>query len=60
MDIERAIAKAPRATSVAQQVAHLEGPCIGCAVCRGLCQPLIDALTVPDAIRARNRASAAA
>lgn len=59
MDIERAIARAPRAAAVAREVAQLEGPCIGCALCRGLCLPLIEALTIPDAISPRARANPA-
>jgi len=35
---------------LALQVSNLQGPCVGCQNCTGLCTALIDALTLPDVI----------
>jgi hypothetical protein len=53
MQTRRTIGHAPRVAAMADEVAHLDGPCIGCAQCRGLCHALIDVLLLPDVIIAR-------
>ncbi|NRB20049.1 MAG: hypothetical protein HRU33_21515 [Rhodobacteraceae bacterium] len=50
MKIRRYRAATPRIEHLAQQVSSLQGPCIGCQNCTGLCLALIEALTVPDII----------
>ena len=50
MKIRRHRAATPRTDHLAQQLSSLQGPCIGCENCTGLCMALIDALTVPDII----------
>lgn len=55
MFISRHIAEAPRTTDLATEIAKLNGPCIGCTECDGLCKELIDALVVPDVILSKNQ-----
>ncbi|SMH51604.1 hypothetical protein [Maritimibacter sp. HL-12] len=50
MEIERNIAHAPRSRAVAGSIAGLRGGCVGCKECTGVCQALIEALTLPDTI----------
>jgi len=50
MEIERNIAHAPRTRALAGNVAGLRGGCVGCKECSGLCEALIEALTLPDMI----------
>jgi hypothetical protein len=50
MQTRRTIGHAPRVTAMADAVADLDGPCIGCPHCRGLCHALIDVLLLPDVI----------
>ena len=52
MIIDRKIASAPRTEALAHNVAGLNGPCIGCEGCRGVCAAMIDAMLVPDIILA--------
>lgn len=40
---------------LARELAALNGPCVGCADCKGLCAPLIDALTLPDLVLSKGR-----
>ena len=47
---DRKTAHAPRTEALAQKLVQTTGPCVGCPGCDGLCQALIDALTVPDAV----------
>ncbi|WIY26942.1 hypothetical protein [Parasedimentitalea psychrophila] len=50
MKIRRDRAATPRIEHLALQVSSLQGPCVGCQNCTGLCMALIDALTLPDII----------
>jgi|GEM_PF-2556561 len=43
--------------TVLTRLVGLNGPCVGCSDCNGLCEALIEALTVPDLIT-RSPASA--
>ncbi|MDU9006106.1 hypothetical protein [Sedimentitalea todarodis] len=54
MFISRHIAEAPRTTALTTEIAKLNGPCIGCSECDGLCKELIEALVVPDVILSRS------
>lgn len=50
MESKRLIRHAPKTTDVMGKVAALEGPCIGCRECTGLCVALLEALTIPEMI----------
>jgi len=56
MIVDRKTGFAPKVTQLAQDMAGLQGPCIGCEGCRGLCLALIEALTVPDVILSKTKA----
>ena len=55
MQTERDVGKAPRTKALAEEIANLRG-CVGCTECQGLCQPLIDAVLLPDMILSRVKA----
>jgi hypothetical protein len=44
-----------RMAALAQDLARLNAPCVGCADCRGLCRALIEVLVLPDLILHRGR-----
>lgn len=48
MQIRRDIAYAPRARALGHELARLEGDCVGCKNCTGICTALLEALTLPD------------
>ena len=50
MKIDRMAAFAPRTRALASELAMMQGPCVGCTECDGMCQELIEALVLPDAI----------
>ena len=50
MKTERLIGYAPRTRAMGEQLVTVEGPCIGCSGCTGLCSALIEALSVPDVV----------
>ncbi len=53
MQISRSNAAAPKVKALATKVSGLQGPCLGCSNCVGLCEALIDALVLPDLILSR-------
>ena len=55
MQISRSKAATPKVQSLATEVSALQGPCVGCSNCVGLCDALIDALVLPDLILTRKR-----
>lgn len=55
MFISRHIAEAPRTAALSTEIAKLNGPCIGCTDCDGLCKELIEALVVPDLILSKSQ-----
>lgn len=55
MKIDRLVAFAPRTQSLASDLAMLQGPCVGCDGCMGMCRELIDALVLPDVILKKDR-----
>lgn len=55
MKIERKAAFAPRTSALALDLASLQAPCVGCDGCTGLCDALIDALTLPDLLLGKGR-----
>ncbi len=50
MHIRRDIAHAPRARALGRTVAGLQGGCVDCPGCAGLCTALLEALTLPDLV----------
>ncbi|MDK3071668.1 hypothetical protein QO034_00970 [Sedimentitalea sp. JM2-8] len=53
MNISRLVAAAPRTAALSLELSKLNGPCVGCTDCNGLCKELIEALIVPDVILSR-------
>jgi hypothetical protein len=53
MFVSRHIADAPRTAALTTEIAKLQGPCVGCTDCNGLCKELLDALIVPDLVLTR-------
>lgn len=49
MITRRNVGHAPRVTEVAKELGEI-GCCIGCENCRGLCQAVIEAIAVPEAV----------
>lgn len=54
MNISRLVASAPRTNAIAIELSKLNGPCVGCTDCKGLCKELIDALVLPDVILSKS------
>ena len=50
MKTDRLAAYAPRTRAVAETLGELQGPCLGCANCQGLCIALVEAMTLPEAV----------
>jgi hypothetical protein len=50
MNISRLVASAPRTVALSSELSKLNGPCVGCTDCNGLCRELIETLVVPDVI----------
>lgn len=57
MHISRLIAAAPRTTELTAELSKLNGPCVGCTDCSGLCKELIDALLLPELVLSRKHAA---
>lgn len=57
MFISRHIAEAPRTAALTSEISKLNGPCIGCTECDGLCKELIEALVVPNMILSKSQKS---
>ncbi len=55
MQIDRHIAHAPNVRSLGARLPSLTAPCVGCAECRGLCDALLELLTLPEAVLDRGR-----
>ncbi|WP_146347834.1 hypothetical protein [Falsiphaeobacter marinintestinus] len=55
MDISRSKAVTPRLSALSVDLDQLQGPCVGCADCVGLCEALLEALFVPDVVLSRKR-----
>jgi len=50
MKISHNQASTPHTDHLSLQIDSLQNPCIGCNDCTGLCNALIDMLTLPDII----------
>ncbi|MEX0303969.1 MAG: hypothetical protein AB3N24_16240 [Leisingera sp.] len=57
MQISRSKSTAPKVKALATVVSELQGPCVGCTNCVGLCEALIDTLVLPDLILSRKRSN---
>ena len=55
MQIDRSKPDTPRLHALSGQISTLQGPCVVCPDCVGLCKELIDTLVVPDLILTRKR-----
>ncbi|SDC77353.1 hypothetical protein [Ruegeria marina] len=53
MQIDRSKSETRRLEALAGQIYALQGPCVGCSDCVGLCKALIDTLVVPDIVLTR-------
>lgn len=53
MQSDRLIGHAPQSRAIGDKLMTIQGGCIGCKGCTGLCQALIEALSVPDAVLSR-------
>lgn len=53
MTSERLIGHAPRSRALGEELTTIQGPCIGCKGCTGLCATLIEALSVPEVVLGR-------
>jgi heterodisulfide reductase subunit C len=53
MNINRNKAGTHLTEALASEINALQGPCVGCSKCTGLCNALIDALVLPDLILSR-------
>ena len=54
MKISRTKVETPNMNNLSDQIVGLQGPCVGCEGCTGMCQALIDALTLPDLILSKS------
>lgn len=50
MTVSRGHIETPRIDDLTSNLFALQGPCIGCSGCSGVCDALIDALIVPDLV----------
>ncbi|MDX2482164.1 hypothetical protein [Antarcticimicrobium sediminis] len=57
MTISRTKSETPRLNALSVEISQLNGPCVGCDDCGGLCVALIDALVLPDVILRKKRES---
>ena len=55
MRIKREIGHAPRTEMLGQEAIVMQGPCVGCKDCVGLCQQLIDVMTIPQTVLRQER-----
>ncbi|NVK97904.1 hypothetical protein KQ247_07630 [Ruegeria pomeroyi] len=55
MQIDRSKPETPHLHALSGQISTLQGPCVGCSDCVGLCKALIDTLVVPDLVLTRKR-----
>lgn len=54
MKIDRRKSDGRHVQALAGELSTLQGPCVGCADCVGLCPALIDALILPDLILSKS------
>lgn len=57
MQIDRLKADTRHLDALAAELNALQGPCVGCRDCAGLCPALIEALFVPELVLGRRRSA---
>ena len=57
MKTDRLAAYAPRTRAVADTLSEMQGPCLGCTDCQGLCIALVEAMTLPEAVLSKGAAA---
>ena len=55
MNIVRSKPDTSHTSSLAVELGSLQGPCVGCTDCVGLCADLIDVLLIPDVVLSKKR-----
>ena len=55
MPITRSTPPTKHSTTISREISGMNGPCIGCSNCRGLCAELIEAITLPETILSKTR-----
>ena len=50
MQIDRHVGHAPRSEEIGRELVALDGPCIGCKNCKGMCAALMQLLSLPEAV----------
>ena len=55
MQIDRGKSDTRNAEALAAEIYGLQGPCVGCTDCVGLCEALIETLVLPDVVLSRKR-----
>ena len=55
MNIVRSKPSSTQTTALSFALGDLNGPCVGCEDCNGLCAELIDVLFLPDVILSKKR-----
>ncbi|KAA0916085.1 hypothetical protein FLO80_10165 [Aquicoccus porphyridii] len=58
ISITRSKGETERSRALAQRLARLGAPCVGCKNCRGMCRELIELMTLPELILKDTRESA--
>jgi hypothetical protein len=54
--ITRGLGETRRTKALADEIAGMSTPCVGCRNCRGLCRELIEAIILPEMILNRGAA----
>jgi len=55
MQIKRAGTTGAHVAQLNHRIGTLQGPCVGCKDCKGLCTALIDALLIPEYILSKGK-----
>ena len=50
MKMEQRVAHAPRTKELAEELMNLRTPCVGCSDCSGMCEVLMDVVTIPKTV----------
>jgi len=57
MIINRSQPSTRNIVALSAELAQINGPCVGCTGCKGMCQDLIDAVMLPSIILSKHRES---
>lgn len=50
MQVQREVGHAPQTVAIAKEVYAMNGHCVGCTDCTGLCADLLDLMVFPDIV----------